>query len=62
MWISVLDHGSQWFGRLLVFAQGDPFERFAPEPETTSPVEVAAVLTVLSLVAAAAVLLARILL
>ena len=62
MWTSVLDHGLQWCGRLLVFAQGDLFERLVPEPETTSRVEVAAVLTVLSLVAAAAAILAKILL
>ncbi len=59
MWMAALDRGLQW---LLVFAQGDPFERFIPKPETTSRVEVGAVFMVLSLVAAAAAILAKILL
>lgn len=62
MWTDVVDLGWQWFGRLLVFAQEDLFERLLPEPETASRVEVAAILTVLSLVAAAVVVLAKILL
>jgi hypothetical protein len=62
MWISVLDHGLQWCDRLLVFAQGDPFERFVPESEATARVEVTAVLMVLSLIIAAAAILAKILL
>jgi hypothetical protein len=62
MWGSILHHALQWCDRLLIFAQGDPFERFLPEPETKSPVEIAAVLMVLSLLAAASVILASILL
>lgn len=63
MWIDVLDRGLQWYERLQVLARGDLFERLAPQPEKTSNVEsIAAVLMVLSVVAAAAGILAKILL
>ena len=59
---SVIDHGLQRWGRLLVFAQGDFFERFVPVSEATARLEVAAMLMVLSLIIATAAILAKILL
>ena len=62
MWTSFVDHGLQWCGGLLAFAQGDFFERSVPESEATARVEVTAILMILSLIIAAAAILAKILL
>ena len=63
MWMSGLDRAVQWYDWLLVFARGDPFERFVVQPAKTSRVElVAGVVMIVSVVAAAAGILARILL
>jgi hypothetical protein len=58
MWTSVVDHGLQWCGRLLVFAQGD-FLSGSCRTLKKRQVEVTAVLMVLSLIIAAAAILAK---
>ena len=61
MWIYVLDHGLQWYDRLQLFANGDPFERFVPQPDRTIDIEtIGAVLMVLAVVGSAGAILAKI--
>lgn len=60
---NLLDQGLQWFERLLVFADGDTFERFTPRPARSLDVEaVGAVLMVLAVIGSAAGILAKIVL
>lgn len=63
MWLSAIDQGLQWYDRLQVFSQGDPFERFVPQRMRTSGLETfGAIAMVLSVIGSAAAILAKILL
>jgi hypothetical protein len=63
MWMNGLGQAAQWYERLLVFAEGDPFEWLVREPAKTSRTEsVAAVLMLVSVVVASAGILMRMLL
>jgi len=60
MWLSVIDHGLQWYDRLQVFSSGDPFERFVPHRVRTSGIETAtAIFMVVSVIGSAAAILAK---
>ncbi|PWK72693.1 hypothetical protein [Aminobacter sp. AP02] len=63
MWLSAIAHGLQWYERLQAFSQGDPFERFVPQPVRTPRFDnAAAMLMVLSVIGSAGAILAKILL
>ncbi|MBT1154466.1 hypothetical protein J1C56_02560 [Aminobacter anthyllidis] len=63
MWLSAIDHGLQWYDRLQIFSQGDPFERFVPQRVKTSGLETAAAICmVVSIIGSAAAIFAKILL